>query len=686
MVSDTAGSCENLLPLDAYTAENHEILIEAIAPEVDGGRYAAKRVVGDLFTVQADIFREGHDQIAAMLEYRQTSGATSTDTAWHEVPMHPLVNDRWSGQFLLTTLGTYCYRIESWNDRFGTWRRDMEKRVQAGLVGESDVLEGVVLIEHAATRMASGDAARAEELVATATTAVTPLEAGGLLLGAGVNELMNRYPDRSHSTVSGELKVTVDPVVARFAAWYELFPRSQGEPERHGTFRDVIKQLPRVAGMGFDVLYLPPIHPIGRTNRKGRNNTLDSGPDDVGSPWAIGNEAGGHKSIEPALGTMNDFGELVTEAQNQGMQIAMDFAIQCSPDHPYVKEHPEWFFIRPDGTIKYAENPPKQYQDIYPINFYGGNQEALWEELRSIVLFWIGHGVTIFRVDNPHTKPVPFWEWMIGEIKQQHPETVFLAEAFTRPKVMKALAKVGFTQSYTYFTWRNTRWELTEDLSELTQTEMNEYFRGSLWPNTPDILHEFLQHGGLPAFMVRLVLAATLSSVYGIYGGYELGINTPLRPGSEEYLDSEKFQLGHYDWDQPHSLSNFIGRINRIRRDNPALQLYDNLRFYSSGNDDHILAYGKATPDGENRILVVANLDPFNAQETWVGVPFWDWGFTADEPYQVRDLLTDETYIWQGEYNFVRLDPKRQPAHVFAVSAYATPLALTPETRVIDFS
>ena len=674
------------LRLESYTAENLEILIEHISPEIDGGRYRAKRVVGDLFEVQADIFREGHDQIAAVLEYRPVPDSTVSDTEWHEVPMQSLVNDRWSGQFPLLDLGTYRYRIQAWNDRFGTWRRDMEKRVQAALVAESDVLEGVALVEGTSTRMSSGDAGRAHELVAAVTKAATPLKGGGLLLAADVSELMNRYPDRSSPAISGELEVTVDPVVARFAAWYELFPRSQGEPGLHGTFRDVMQQLPRVARMGFDVLYLPPIHPIGRTNRKGRNNTLDAGPDDVGSPWAIGNEEGGHKSIEPALGTLEDFDELVAEARKQGIQIAMDYAIQCSPDHPYVKEHPEWFFIRPDGTIKYAENPPKQYQDIYPINFYCEDQEALWEELRSIVLFWIEHGVTVYRVDNPHTKPFPFWEWMIGTIKRQHPEAVFLAEAFTRPKVMKALAKIGFTQSYTYFTWRNTQWELIEYLTELTQTEMKEYFRGNLWPNTPDILHEFLQHGGLPAFTLRLVLAATLSSVYGMYGGYELGINTPLRPGSEEYLDSEKFQIAHYDWNQPHSLSNFIGRINRIRRNNPALQLYDNLRFYSSGNNEHILVYGKATPDGVNRILIVANLDPFNAHETWIGVPFWEWGFTADEPYRVHDLLTDETYIWQGEYNFVRLDPARQPAHVFAVSAYATPLELTLETREIDFS
>ena len=672
--------------LTDYIPESRQILIEHIWPEIDCGRYPAKRVVGDIFEVQADIFRDGHDLIAAALKYRQMSGPGTADTGWQEVPMRKLDDDRWSGRFPLTPLGRYCYQIEAWNDRFGTWRHDMEKRILAGQVMESDVLEGVALAKSAAARMPPREVGRIDRLVDAVQKALTPLDAGQLLLADDVTELLNRYPDRSCTAVSRELEVTVDPVAARFSTWYELFPRSQGKPGRHGTFQDVIEQLPRIAGMGFDVVYLPPIHPIGRTNRKGPNNTLNAGTNAVGSPWAIGNENGGHKAIEPALGTLEDFDRLVKAAERKGIHLALDFAIQCSPDHPYVREHPEWFFIRPDGAIKYAENPPKKYQDIYPINFYCKDREALWEELKSVILFWIGRGVKIFRVDNPHTKPISFWEWVIGEVKQQHPETIFLAEAFTRPKVMKALAKAGFTQSYTYFTWRTTRWELTEYLTELTQSEMKEYYRGNLWPNTPDILHEFLQDGGLPAFKLRLVLAATLSSVYGIYSGYELGINVPVRPGSEEYLNSDKYQINSYDWNQPYYLGNFIGLINQIRRNNPALQLYDNLRFYFNGNNDNIIIYGKATPDGENRVLVVANLDPFNAQDSWVGVPYSEWGFAADEPYQVHDLLTNETYTWHGEYNYVRLDPRRQPAHIFSVGEYVKPVDHAPAIREIDFS
>jgi len=669
-----------------YILESRQILIEHIQPEVDCGRYPVKRVVGDTFEVQADIFRDGHDLIAAALTYRALPGPGEDPAGWQETSMHKLDNDRWSGRFPLTAIGRYCYRIEAWNDRFGTWRRDMERRVEAGQVLDSDVLEGVALIADAVARMPAGDADRLNGLVAAVRQAPTPVDAGALFLGDDVTALMDRYPDRSRPAVSSKLEIVVDPVAARFSAWYELFPRSQGHSGRHGTFQDVIEQLPRIARMGFDVLYLPPIHPIGHTNRKGPNNALRAGPDDIGSPWAIGNEDGGHKAIEPALGTFDDFGRLVRAAKEQGLDIALDFAIQCSPDHPYVKEHPEWFFIRPDGTIKYAENPPKKYQDIYPINFYGDDQEGLWQELKSVVTFWIERGVHIFRVDNPHTKSIPFWEWLIGEVKQQYPDAIFLAEAFTRPKVMKALGKAGFTQSYTYFTWRTTRGELTEYLTELTQSEMKEYYRGNLWPNTPDILHEFLQHGGLPAFKLRLVLAATLSSVYGIYSGYELGVNTPVRAGSEEYLESDKYQINRYDWDQSHYLGPFIGRVNAIRRANPALHLYDNLRFYSGGVNDSILVYGKATPDGENRILVVVNLDPFNAQDSWVGVPYWEWGLSADEPYQVHDLLSDETYTWRGEYNYVRLEPWKQTAHIFLIGRDGRPLTQQPDMRDIDFS
>jgi starch synthase (maltosyl-transferring) len=666
-----------------WRSKDRRIIIEHIWPEIECGRYPVKRVVGDTFEVQADVFREGHDLLGVALACARVPDSGARRLQWDEVRMWPLENDRWVGRFPLSEIGTWRYRIAAWTDRFGTWRRDMARRLEAGQVEEGDVLEGLALIDAAAGRMKRAEAKALSQLVASARDAGDPIQSGQILMDEQILDLVGRFPDRSAGSLSRELTLTVDPVPARFSAWYELFPRAQGGPGRHGTFDDVIAQLPHVAGMGFDVLYLPPIHPIGRTNRKGPNNTLGAGPEDVGSPWAIGNEEGGHKSIEPRLGTFEDFDRLVTAARGHGIQIAMDYAIQVSPDHPYVREHPDWFFIRPDGSIKYAENPPKKYQDIYPINFYCADRESLWNELKSIVLFWIERGVTTFRVDNPHTKPIPFWEWLIADVKRQHPQTIFLAEAFTRPNVMRALAKAGFTQSYTYFTWRVTRWELTEYLTELTQSEMKEYFRGNLWPNTPDILHDFLVRGGLPAFKLRLVLAATLSSAYGIYSGYELGINTPLHPGSEEYLNSDKYQLNSYDWDQTHSIAGFIGWINRIRRTNPALHLYDNLRFYNNGANDNIIVYGKSTPDGQNRVLVVVNLDPFNAQETWIGVPFWEWGFGSDEPYQVHDFLTGETYLWRGEYNYIRLDPGRQPAHIFLVTRAGVP---TPSVREIDFA
>lgn len=654
--------------------ESQQIIIERVTPELDGGRYPVKRVVGDTVRVEADIFREGHDLISAALKYCQMPNpAGSAELTWQEVPLELFNNDRWYAEFKVNNIGRYCYTVEAWNDRFKTWEHDMEKRVQALQVAPVDVEEGILLVEAALNRMGSDSAAQeiASKLLKEARATADPLEAGKLFLTEEVIEVMRRYPDRSRAARYQELEIIVDPERARFSAWYELFPRSQSpEPGRSGTFQDCIKQLPRIAALGFDVLYLPPIHPIGRTNRKGPNNTLDPGPNDPGSPWAIGNENGGHKAIEPSLGTFEDFKELVEAAKEHGIQIALDFAIQCSPDHPYVKEHPEWFFIRPDGSIKYAENPPKKYQDIYPPNFYCENREALWEELKSIVFFWIERGVKIFRVDNPHTKPFPFWEWLITGVKEQYPEILFLAEAFTRPKVMRNLAKLGFSQSYTYFTWRNERWEIIEYLTELTQSEMKEYYRGNLWPNTPDILHEFLQKGGLPAFKLRLALAATLSSDYGMYSGYELGINTPVREGSEEYLNSDKYQVNYYDWNQPHYLGDFITRINQIRRNNKALQLYDNLVFYRADDNQQIIVYGKATPEKDNIILVVVNLDPFNPQSAWIGVPYWDWGIGQDEPYYVTDLLTGNTYTWHGEYNYVLLDPEKQPAHIFLVSKW----------------
>lgn len=655
-----------------YLHESHQIIIERISPEIDGGRYAAKRVLGDKIEVQADIFRDGHDSLKAVLCYH--FGSKTSEAQWLETPMSMFNNDRWTANFEASVIGRYTYAIEAWNDRFGSWQKDMAKRVAASEVAISDVLEGVALVEAALTRISiSEDNTEAKTLLNQVRQTADPIEAGSLFLTDALTLLLDKYPDRSKATRSPELELIVDPEIARFSAWYELFPRSQSAiVEWSGTFQDCIAQLPRIAGMGFDVIYLPPIHPIGVTNRKGRNNSLVATSADPGSPWAIGNQNGGHKAIEPTLGTFEDFAQLVEAAAKNGIQIALDFAIQCSPDHPYVTEHPDWFFIRPDGTIRYAENPPKKYQDIYPINFYCENRAALWEELRSVMFFWIERGVTIFRVDNPHTKSLAFWEWAITTIKEKYPETLFLAEAFTRPKVMKLLAKAGFSQSYTYFTWRNTKAELTEYLTELTQTEMKEYYRGNLWTNTPDILHEFLQEGGIPAFKLRLILAATLSSTYGIYSGYELGINAPLRKGSEEYLDSDKYQTNIYNWQQPQNFSEFITRLNRIRHENLALQLYDNLTFHRTDNNVNIIAYSKTTPDLANIILVVVNLDPHNPQETNIAVPFWEWGIeNHTDPYDVIDLLNGAVYTWYGEYNYVRLDPYYTPAHIFLIKKKA---------------
>jgi len=462
------------------------------------------------------------------------------------------------------------------------------------------------------------------------------------------------------------LPVVVDPERARFAAWYEFFPRSGTARDRSATFKEAEAQLARAAAMGFDVVYLPPIHPIGRAHRKGRNNALVAAAGDPGSPWAIGSADGGYMAVHPDLGTLEDFDRFVEAARRLGLDVALDFAIQCSPDHPWVHEHPQWFFHRPDGTIKYAENPPKKYQDIYPLNFQGEEASALWEEMRRILEFWIGHGVTTFRVDNPHTKPVKFWEWLIRAVKDAHPEVVFLAEAFTRPKMMKVLAKAGFTQSYTYFTWRNTKQELIDYLTEITTPPVAEYFRGNLWPNTPDILHESLQRGGRPAFKIRLALAATMSSLYGIYSGYELCENVPREPGSEEYLNSEKYEYKARDWDAPGNLVDYVTRINRIRRENRALHAYTNLRFYNA-DDPNILFYGKTTPERDNLVFVAVNLDPFATHASPVDVPIAELGIGESQTYRVHELIGDRWYNWRGARNYVELHPNVEPAQVFVL-------------------
>ncbi len=638
-------------------------MIESVTPEIDGGRYAIKRTVGEYVVVEADIFADGHDQLSAVLCFRE-AGAKQ----WQEVFMEPIGNDRWRGQFQVNHIGQAAYTICAWVDPFKTWQQDLRKRIEAGQEVSVDLLIGAELIERAA-QLQSGEIQ--DKLRNYARCLRGDQEAAlETALSAHLTQLMQVYGERPFVSTYPERRVWVDPIKARFSTWYELFPRSCGPDEHtHGTFRDVIARLPMIAEMGFDVLYLPPIHPIGRSFRKGRNNAPTAEPGDPGSPWAIGGPEGGHKAIHPQLGSLADFHELVAEARKFNIDIALDIAFQCSPDHPYVREHPEWFKHRPDGTIQYAENPPKKYQDIYPFNFETEQWQALWEELKSIIQYWIDQGVTIFRVDNPHTKAFGFWEWCIQEIKSKHPETIFLSEAFTRPKVMKALAKLGFTQSYTYFTWRNDKWSLTEYFTELTQTPMREYYRPNLWPNTPDILHEFLQTGGRPAFMVRLILAATLGANYGIYGpAFELCEARPLHKGSEEYLDSEKYQIRHWDLDQPDNLRPLITTVNRIRRQNPALQSDWSLTFHPTDNDV-LICYSKRTFDGSNRILVAVNLDPFHIQSGWVTLNLGALGLEEWQTFQITDLLDGRRYFWQGATNYIKLDPWTMPAHIFLLES-----------------
>src|SRR5438874_771077 len=592
-------------------------VIENLQPLVDGGRYMVKRVVDDDLAVEADVFKDGHDVVAAELKWRKLG-----ETAWHETPMAHVDNDRWRGVCTLYENAIYEYTVEAWTDTFRGWQHEFAAKFEAGIANlSSETLEGAALLDEAAGRAETfADAERLREL-AKAMRAGEPAEVNEIAHSGELEVLMTTYPDRGSSTQYAPApRVLVDRKEARFAAWYEFFPRSaEGLSDRGSTFRDSLPRIDYAKAMGFDVIYFPPIHPIGRTNRKGRNNSVTCEPGEPGVPWAIGSQAGGHEAVEPSLGKLEDFDWLVGEIRKRGMELALDFAINCSPDHPYVREHPEWFYRRPDGTIKYAENPPKKYEDIYPLNFRCENWQELWEEIRSIVLFWAKRGVRIFRVDNPHTKPVAFWEYLITGVREKYPDTVFLSEAFTRPKMMKALAKAGFNQSYTYFTWRNSKRELIEYFTELTQIEMSEYFRPNLWPNTPDILPFVLQDGGRPAFMIRVALAATLSTLYGIYSGYELCENEAL-PDREEYLDSEKYQFKERDWNAPGNIKNWIARLNKIRKENRALQSYTNLRFYPAENDA-ILFYGKMTAARDNIILLVVNLDPHRKQHSFVDVP-----------------------------------------------------------------
>ena len=621
------------------------VVIRGVQPEFESGRFPIKRVIGESVVVEADIFADGHDSVEAVVRYRHES-----DEAWSEISMDALGNDRWRAEFPVDDLGQYIYTIAGWIDPFQTWYKDFLKRIAAGQDITVDLQIGKALLNSAAER-ASGDDAQKLELAARN---LHPEEINDRLAA-----LASSYPDRTNATHYKELRVTVDRIKARFSTWYEMFPRSCG------TFKDCEAILPQIADMGFDVLYFPPVHPIGAAFRKGKNNSRKAQPEEPGSPWAIGGKEGGHKAVHPDLGTLEDFRHLVHAAEQKGIEIALDLAYQCSPDHPYVKEHPEWFRHRPDGTIQYAENPPKKYEDIYPFEFDSPHWRSLWQELKSVVEFWIEQGVRIFRVDNPHTKPFDFWEWMIRDLKKKNHSLIFLSEAFTRPNIMYRLAKLGFTQSYTYFTWRNTKKELTDYFTELTATEVREFFRPNLWPNTPDILHEYLQRGGRPAFMVRLVLAATFGSNYGLYGpAYELCENVPREPGSEEYLNSEKYEIKNRNFLDPVSLRPFISRVNAIRRENPALQSNATLRFQAIDNEQ-LIVYSKHTTDKKNVIVTVVNLDPVWKQSGFLELSMEELGIDTRRPYRFVDLLTGARYTWQGSRNYVELRPNEMPAHIF---------------------
>jgi starch synthase (maltosyl-transferring) len=633
------------------------VVIESVSPRVSGGDFALKRVVGEGVRVEADIFSDGHDLASAVVLHRRAGGS-----AWSESPMRPLGDDRWAGEFTILAEGAHEFTIQAWVDHFKTWRADLKKRHAAGQDLAVELLIGAELVEAAvrggapgvelrafASRLRHADAAERLE---------TALDERLLLL------METTAPRRHHAQLERPVRVWVDRVRARSSSWYELFPRSaRHDGKTHGTFEDVIGQLDAIAAMGFDVLYLPPVHPIGRAYRKGKNNSLTPGPDDVGSPWAIGGPEGGHDAIHPKLGSAADFERLVREADRRGMEIALDLALQCSPDHPYVKDHPEWFKRRPDGTIQYAENPPKKYQDIYPFDFECADWEALWNEILRVVMVWVDRGIRILRVDNPHTKPFALWEWLIGEVKKREPGVLFLAEAFTRPKVMHRLAKLGFTQSYTYFAWRNGPWDLREYFTDLTQTAAAEYFRPNAWPNTPDILTEYLQHGGRGAFVARAVLAATLCASWGVYGpAFELMDRAPAKAGSEEYLDSEKYQLRAWDVTRADSLAPLLAALNAARRDNPALQQDRTLRFHQCDNPA-IVCYSKTS--GDNTIVVAVNTDPFQAQWGTVDLDLRALEVEENRPYQMHDLLTGQRFRWQGRRNVVGLDPNVSPAHLF---------------------
>jgi starch synthase (maltosyl-transferring) len=654
-IPDRAPTAEvSALRLERLAADR--VVVERVTPELDGGRFPVKRIVGDVLTVEADIFADGHDKLGAAVRYRALH-----EREWHEVRMRFVDNDRWAGSFPLVCNTRYVYTVQAWRDLFASWRVEVSKKHEAGLNIALELIEGRRVIERALDQ-AADDADPLRNLLARLEERAD--DQGwqlAIMLGHEVQDLMERFGERTNLSRYGrELEVVVDRTAAGFAAWYELFPRSMSDdPSRHGTFDDVIAKLPYVRDMGFDVLYFPPIHPIGRKNRKGRNNSLTARESDPGSPYAIGATEGGHKDLHPELGGFDAFGRLVKAAHGHGLEIAIDFAIQASPDHPWIKEHPEWFDWRPDGTIKYAENPPKKYEDIVHVEFYEGALPSVWYEMRDTFLFWIDEGVKTFRVDNPHTKPLPFWEWVIREVQDRHPDTIFLSEAFTRPKLMKRLAKIGFTQSYSYFTWRNTKAELTAYLTELTREEASEHMRPNFFVNTPDINPPYLQTSGRPGHRIRAVLAATLSPLWGVYSGFELCEATPI-PGREEYLDSEKYEIKAWDWDRPGHIREDITRLNHIRRDNPAMWDFTNLEFHNAWND-HVMVYSKITEARDNAILVAINLDPHRAQGCHFELPLWRFGLDDHASIGVEDLIGGHRFAWTGKSQHVWLDPHHNP-------------------------
>jgi starch synthase (maltosyl-transferring) len=647
------------------------VVVENVEPQINCGQFPIKRVVNDLVAIEADVFGDGHDHVRARLLWKQDG-----ERRWQTVEMQSLGNDRWRGQFPVTQQGRYRYTVVGEVDHFDTWVSDLKKRQEAKQDLALHFATGAALIAHIQSRANKKDATKLAAWAKALTSGASESDTMAVALLDELAATVSRYPDTKLETwYDRELEVVVDRERARFSSWYELFPRSWSPtPGKHGTLRDVANLLDYVAEMEFDVLYLPPISPIGNSFRKGKNNSVQAAPGDEGSPWAIGNADGGHTAIHPALGTMADFTHLIKRAQELKMEVALDIAFQCAPDHPWVAEHPEFFKTRPDGSIQYAENPPKKYQDIYPLDFESSNWQGLWDALKSVFAFWIDKGVRIFRVDNPHTKAFPFWQWVIPELKAKNPDVLFLAEAFTRPRVMERLAKLGFSQSYTYFTWRVNKQELTEYLTELTATPVKEYFRPNFWPNTPDILPAGLQSGGLPAFRSQLVLAATMTSNYGMYGpAFELGDNTPTKPGSEEYLNSEKYEIKQWNLQDPASLKPLITRVNQIRHNNTALQSNERFHFHPTDNPS-LICYSKNTADHSNVILVIVNLDPFLVQAGFVDLDLTVLGLNPGDTFEVYDLLADHSYRWQGSRNYVALRPAEAPAHIFHV---LTPAAST---------